>query len=906
MCISEHWKTETQLSNFGINNFYLAEAVCRKNENQHGGSAIFARQGTQFKSLKTITALSEQGICECSVCQFIIQGEKIAIMCLYTPGGVVADFLRCLEDILNKFVSFPGRIFLVGDFNIPMHEKDKSSEKELLFSLLNSYNMFPMVKEYTRVTNVSRSLIDNIFTNYPENCEVKVHFNLISDHAAQSMSFFIQKHNEFVSKRIFNDFNKLDFKTRLKEEEWTRVYNANNADEIWDNFHNIFLYHFNVSFPIRRFKQRNNPQKQIRNDPEIERCKRHLDVLYVMSSVDTTFKPQYKRAKKIYEDTLAKRKAERFQKEIENSDNRTKTVWSIINNIKSGSGIPRDIQMDGDGEMIANHFNSYFLNCTADLLSASPVGDHQTYFEQADRSMFLKPITETEIIKVVNSLSNKHSSGYDEIPTSLMKFCIHEVISPLTFAITTSFRTGVFPDKLKLATVRPLHKKGDGSGVEHYRPISLLPCFSKVFEKCMSIRLMEYFLDNDMFYRGQHAYMKGRGTQTALYEFTESILQALENKSYVMGLFLDLTKAYDCVNHQLLLKKLKLYGITGVVMSWLRSYLSGRLQQTVVTEKGVSVKSRIGMVEMGIPQGSIIGPILFNIYINDARECIVGQNCSLTNYADDKNILITAQEMQSLLNDSDRIFKLFSEWTSNERLILNENKTNCVIFKTNRSNLECPNTIKLNESEINISTETKLLGLTIDSVLSWEAHIENLNKRLNSVCYTLRVMSQYLGKDGLKMIYYSNFESLVRYGLIFYGSVRAVDNIFKTQKRAVRTINKLDFRASCRGYFKSSNFLTVIALHIEECIMFLFKNRDYFSSNLPSHSHNNRNCLYVYPVHRLTVTERGAKYSCMKYYNKLPPRIRQIDQQNRFKKELHKFLLDLEPYTIHEYLNSPT
>lgn len=904
VCLTEHWKTDAQLSNFGINNFYLAEAVCRKIENQHGGSAIFARQGTQLKSLKHITALSEEGICECSVCQFTVNGQEAVIMCVYTPGGVAMDFLRCLEGILSKFVLFPGHIFLVGDFNIPMHEKDNSREKELLFSLLNSYNMFPMVKEYTRVTKVSKSLIDNIFTNYPENCEVKVHHNLISDHAAQSISFFMQKHNEVISTRIFNDFNKLHFKNRLKEEEWTKVYTANNPDETWNNFHNTFLYHFNISFPIRRIKQRKKPQTKLLNDPEIQECKRQLDVLYVVSSVDTTFRPQYNRAKKLYEDTLARKKAEQFQNQIESSDNKAKTVWAIINNIKSGSGTPRDIQINGDGEMVANQLNSYFLNCATSLLSDSPAGNHQAYFEQADRSMFLKPITETEIIRIVNSLSNKHSSGDDEIPTSLIKFCINEISTPLTHAISTSFRTGIFPEKLKLATVIPLHKKGNTSEMENYRPISLLPGFSKVFEKCMSIRIMEYFLVNDMFYMGQHAYMKGRGTQTALYEFTESILQSLENKNHVMGLFLDLTKAYDCVNHQLLTKKLMLYGISGNVLSWLRSYLSARTQQTVVTKQGVSFKSRRETVKMGIPQGSIIGPILFIIYVNDAQKCIEGQNCFLTNYADDKNLLITNPDLQTLLYDADRIFKLLTEWTSNERLILNEKKTNCVIFKTNRSSVEYPNNIYLNESNISISTETKLLGLTIDSVLSWEAHIEKLNKRLNSVCYTLRVMSQYLNENGLKVIYFSNFESLVRYGLIFYGSVRAVEKIFIAQKRAVRIINKLNVRTSCRGFFKRSNFLTVTALHIEESIMFLYKNRDYFSSNLPTHSYNNRNNFYIYPVHRLTVTEKGAKYSCMKYFNKLPLSIRQIENISSFKKRLHRFLLDLEPYTIDEYLNS--
>lgn len=142
----------------------------------------------------------------------------------------------------------------------------------------------------------------------------------------------------------------------------------------------------------------------------------------------------------------------------------------------------------------------------------------------------------------------------------------------------------------------------------NYRPISLLPSFSKVFERCMCDRLMEYFLQNDFFYEGQHAYLKGKGTNTALYEFLDAILQAMEKRDLAVGLFLDLSKAYDCVNHLNLLRKLKLYGVTGVAYNWMMSFLSGRKQQTVITKNGRNFKSERKLVTLGIPQGIILGP----------------------------------------------------------------------------------------------------------------------------------------------------------------------------------------------------------------------------------------------------------------------------------------------------------
>lgn len=897
--ISEHWKTESQLRNYGINGFYLAEAVCRENENQHGGTAIFARKGIPFKTLPKITALSKVGICECSVCEFEVGNQNIIILCVYTPGGMVTAFLECLEKILSTLASYTGHIFLVGDFNIHMHENDRNVDKEALLSLLASYNLFSLVVDYTRVTNTSKSLIDNIFTNLNKDYEVKVIHNSISDHAAQSVSFLSEDRDEFVFKRIFNASNIDDFRRRLGQEDWSKMYEASGANNIWEYFYMIFLHHFNFSFPIRKIKLRRKKQNQQVTDPELEWCKKQLDILYVLSCVDTSLNRQYKEVKKIYENTLAKKKAEHYQHKIEQSDNKSKTVWSIINNIRNGADPPRDIQIHGDGKIIADRFNNFFLNYTKDLVPN--ITTENICLEQIDRSLFLKPITEIEILSIIKNLKNKHSSGDDEVPTSLIRSVIHEIITPLTYTIDSSFRAGVFPDSLKLATIRPVHKTGSVTDMANYRPISLLPSFSKVFEKCMSNRLVEFFLRNDLFNGGQHAYLKGRGTHTALYEFTEAVLQAMESGVLSMGLFLDLSKAYDSVNHRRLLNKLMRYGIAGTAYKWLESYLSGRLQQTVVMKGGRSFKSDKKEISMGIPQGGIV---LFIIYVNDSPEPIASSNSVHLDYADDKNILIISDTLQTLLDDLTNTFESVSHWVTNEALVLNERKTNCVIFRTNRSKIDYPNTVYLNEAEINVSNETKFLGLMVDETLSWGCHIEKLNNRLNSVCYTLRVMTKYLDESGLRVVYFSNFESIVRYGIVFYGGSKSMEKIFLSQKRAIRIIKKLSFRTSCRGIFRQNRILTVSALYIKECIMFILKNREYFHENVPTHSYNNRNQLYVYPVHRLSITERGAKYSCIKFFNALPSRIRFIQDDKIFKKEVHKFLIQLEPYTVNEYLSS--
>nr|CAH7712898.1 unnamed protein product [Callosobruchus chinensis] len=303
------------------------------------------------------------------------------------------------------------------------------------------------------------------------------------------------------------------------------------------------------------------------------------------------------------------------------------------------------------------------------------------------------------------------SSGVDGIPTSLVKLTLDDIAKPLTYIINLSFKTDVFPDRLKIALIKPIFKKGDVTQLENYRPISLLPAFSKIFEYCMCFRIRDFMTDNNIWSQCQHAYLKGRSTQTAIFDYVQAIITSLEQNLIPVGLLIDLTKAYDCIDFGHLLLKLERYGIRGNALRWIRSYVTGRTQIVEITKNGKTHTSDIKPSILGIPQGSVIGPILFNIYINDMSETQSSGNCMMSQYADDSSFLIQAEDLETAIKTVDSVFKNVENWITKEKMIINKSKTNIIFFKTNRSKITLPDRVHISDVNIVPNSSARLLGM---------------------------------------------------------------------------------------------------------------------------------------------------------------------------------------------------
>ncbi|VEN43702.1 unnamed protein product [Callosobruchus maculatus] len=246
--------------------------------------------------------------------------------------------------------------------------------------------------------------------------------------------------------------------------------------------------------------------------------------------------------------------------------------------------------------------------------------------------------------------------------------------------------------------------------------------------------------------------------------------------------------------------------------------------------------------------------------------------------------------------------KNIQKWLSDNKLILNENKTTAMFFRTAQCKKGVPNILNFSENTIPISANIRFLGLELDSQLKWDYHINYLRGKLSNVCYSIKIVANYLDKKVLKVIYHSNFESRLRFGILFFGNCGDFADIFVIQKRTLRYILGMNLGESCRGKFRELGILTATGVFIQECIIYLFKNKQLFAGYEPTSGYT-RVFNYIYPKHRLALVEKGPQYTCLKLFNQLPNKLKEIDNLRLFKKKLYKLLLRLEPYKLEDFFN---
>lgn len=352
-----------------------------------------------------------------------------------------------------------------------------------------------------------------------------------------------------------------------------------------------------------------------------------------------------KNRKKCLKQKMYNAKKDYFCNRITNSTNVIKTTWNLINkevgNRKKSEIVTKLIKNNNTYScpvIMCNLFNNHFINLVDNEILPILKNQNKNKVQLVDlrneqpleiNYFKCKPVDCKEMDKIIMSFDNKYSTGYDDIPIPVIKQLKKHLIKPLVHLVNSSLISGIFPQKLKISKVIPLHKKGDVRLMSNYRPVSLLPVFSKIYEKLLFNRLIEFLEINNLLDGEQHGFRKGRSATTAAIDFIESIINAIEAGEKVGGLFMDLSKAFDSVSHNLLIKKLTKFKIKDPILSWIKSYLTNRQQYVELTYKSgnqiLTKKSQLKNIRHGVPQGSILGPLLFLCYINGLPKVISGE-----------------------------------------------------------------------------------------------------------------------------------------------------------------------------------------------------------------------------------------------------------------------------------------
>ncbi|RVE46275.1 hypothetical protein evm_009099 [Chilo suppressalis] len=812
MC--EHWLRPSNYHFYSLEGYDLAAKYIRQNH-KHGGVAIFTRE-----SIKTRERLDIQSYTVEFVVEFFgieIPEMNMLIISVYHPEGdrEVETFFSQMQSLLEYVTkhNIHKKIIMGGDLNIDITVNTHISRR--FINLLKSFGLRCINSYPTRITPTTSSCVDQFMVGMNVNMLTEVHHNQLSDHSTLIGQILLDSNvNENTTtvkkikhKRLFSRKNMDNFRRALSTVNWQReLSTSNNLDENYGVFQSITRVLLDKYIPRKDFILKNKV-KTVWVTKGIKKCCYHKRILrYLTTKFKNDSLIQYEKLySKILKRIIQTEKRKYFIHRITTSKNKYKTMWTIINertkslkkNRQHNITINHNNKIITCPKTIANLFNNYYISIgKIENIYKPKVQNLNTLVN----SFYLDVVTEAEVKKAILGLKRNNTCGYDDIPTTLIIHCVDEFVFPLTYLVNQSYEQGIFPQCLKQAIIVPIFKKGDKSKVVNYRPIAILSVISKIIEKIVCKRIYRFFEKYKVLNKNQHGFREKHSTTSAVLDCSFEILNALNENKCAVVVFMDVSKAYDRVLHEVLLKKLEQLGILGNTVKWLASYLKDRKQfvQIAHSNKGIleNVNSEIYTLSGSIPQGSVLGCLMFLAYINDLSRATPHK---IVQFADDATLIISG--------DYNDINRLRDEITSSINKIakhlweigleLNLEKTKIMQFRPHQRSV-LPLNVTFEHNEIEVVDTFVTLGITMDSTLSWKPHVSTVVNKLSSFTYALYELRKCTNAQCALTAYHAHAAAWIRYGIIFWGNSADVQEAFILQKRCIRVIANLSSLESCR------------------------------------------------------------------------------------------------------------
>ena len=514
-------------------------------------------------------------------------------------------------------------------------------------------------------------------------------------------------------------------------------------------------------------------------------------------------------------------------------------------------------------ELDSNVLNDYITKNGSNLAEEIPQNYRNFNTKSCEKSIFFSPTNTFEIFNTCAKMTNSHSEGLDHINNIFMKFFNPVIAEPLSILLNRCMTTGIFPKRFKIAKVCPLFKSGQRNDPSNYRPISILPSLSKIFEKIIHTRISNFLETTKQIPSEQYGFQKKKSTVDALLTHVEKIRNFLDRKIKVSSVFLDLRKAFDTVDHGILLKKLENTGIRGIPLELMKNYMEERYQYV----ENNSQKSNIKKCTIGVPQGSILGPLLFLIYVSDLPCCIDNRETFLTMFADDTTITTATKSNNTDLLTS--TVNVINQWMCQNRLSVNTSKSSLLNFGLLKKKI---GNILTEGGMIESKPFTKYLGILIDEKLNFKHHILHVAKKIAKLCGLLKFIRDELSIKQRVTFYKMYIQPVIAYGILIYGCTTKnnLDPILKLQKRILRIIYNKPYMYPTRNLFQRAGLLTVHELFIRELLKFAVKNYSNFpSSENERVTRSTKKCLLKQVTPRTNFSKFSVQNLATKIVNNL-------------------------------------
>ena len=908
----------------GFNLIYQGKVCCA-----HGGLFTYVRDIYEYK-IRPLYKTSKY-----YEAMFIeIKGDNLLGKCtianVYRPSTnnsdtdlEITEFIKEFEPILEKIEKEKKNLIVSGDFNINLLLTNRRESYQQFFDMLITRGLIPQATLPTRFASKSATLIDNIYVRPLDgNKALSSHIfvSKLSDHFPLLTCLDIVKKPQYRPKFVFvqekspeaieNFVSEIDKKVNDTQFYTNYLRDPNNNYTVLEK---IITDSREKHLPIKKkkFKKYVHKLSPWMTD-EILRMIEHKDKLYKIKVLEPHDSFAYLEAKTdlynysiLLQQKINEVKKAFYHQKFHDYKNDARKTWSTINDVLARKKVKNTFpdfflvknHQVTNKQFLANEFNDFFTGIGPKLSEQiQPLDnlDYKSFLTKIITSEFnFQEVNENDVIKEIATLADKPSCGHDELSSILLKKIANSIKPILALVINQSLCTGIFPTKLKIAKVIPLFKnKGDCHLFDNYRPISLLPTISKIFERVVHKQLYEYFVDNSLFYKSQYGYRKGHSTELAALELADRLSQHLDKGDIPIAIFLDLSKAFDTLDHKILLSKLNYYGIKGTALKWFESYLSNRYQYVIYE----NTKSQQSQLFTGVPQGSVLGPLLFLIYMNDISNASDKFNSVL--FADDTTLdnplktfdMIGTEHKYNkatLTNNLNFELKKIYDWLCVNKLSLNIGKTKFMLFHYRQRKIShiIPD-LQINDCKLKHVTDFNFLGTVFDENLNWNIHTQKIANKIARTIGLLSRLKRTLPQNTLRLIYTSLVLPHLQYSILNWGF--NLGRINKLQKKAMRHITCSPYNAHTTPIFNELKLLKLEDIFKIALLKFHFK---YESNQLPSyfsnmflpenveHDHNTRHHDQDRPQRpNKSTSEKTIRYFMPTFLESIPESIKEKTQ----------------------------
>lgn len=824
---------------------------------------------------------------------------------LYRPPNtskhLSKNFNNNFQKTLTKINNGNKELIILGDINCNYLIKNNNKP---LKDLLSLNGLIQTIKGPTRITDTTESLIDVILTTKPENLmEIKIVSTALSDHYAigcKRKLNNIKQQYESIKCRDYSNYNSSELSRDLSNENWDSVYAERNPNNAWDTLRDIVSRNFNKHAPNITKKVKGKKSPWLTRDIKLEMNYRDtLNRKFRKSRTSTDFE-KFKSQRNKVNNLVRKARNEHSRTLLQETANDPKRFWKTLKRIfplKEKISTVKSFIIDGirnsNAKSIASRFCSYFSTTVSKLKAkAMPLKNFiwakpkESNLKTSTTFEFTE-VTVNEVFMHLKKLKRSKACGSDDLPPGMLKDSAKHLAKPLCHVINASLRSGIIPSDFKLGQVTPIHKSGRKDDMDNYRPITVLPVCSKILEKCIHNQLCKFLEQNKLLSETQFGFRKKRNTELAATLFLDTIRRNIDNGELTGAIFIDLSKAFDSLSHAQIIESLKSHGVTGIEKELFTDYLFGRKQTVKINNETSEPES----VTCGVPQGSILGPLLFLITFNDIGSVL--SNCKILTYADDTVIYVsgkTKDSIEKLLTDD---FNRVADWLEMNDLVINmkKGKTECMLFGTTQRIKNKTLDIDYRHQSLSFTNSYKYLGVKLNQTLSLCEHIESTYKKVRGRLYLLQRIRPQLTIETASTIYKTMLIPVFTYCSIItcYSTKTYQLKLENLEKRANRIIFKKNVPrkskpASIKDLLRKRLCLQVFkCVHGDVCETFV----NYFEKM--TNNTRNKNHLLRLPKIKLESSRKSFFFNGAKTFNELPLKIRASTSIEDFVKLYEEF-----------------